>query len=48
LINVSMTAEMVDKDAGVYAQEILTKGFEKKDDPVDKALRIIKKELADL
>ncbi|RLD32583.1 MAG: hypothetical protein DRJ02_00405 [Bacteroidetes bacterium] len=48
LINVSMTAEMVDKDAGVYAQEILSKGFEKKDDPIDKALQSIKRELADL
>jgi len=43
-----MTAEMVDKDAGVYAQEILSKGFEKKDDPIDKALQSIKRELADL
>ncbi len=48
LINSAMTADMVDKDAGIYAQEILTKGFEKKNDPVEKALQSIKNELADL
>lgn len=48
LINATMTPEMVNKDAGVYAQEILTKGFAKKDDPVEKALQSIKKELAEL
>ena len=48
LINRSMTADMVDKDAAVYAQQILTTGFTQKDDPVETALQHVKKEMDDL
>ncbi len=48
LINSSMDAEMLDKDAGVYAQQILTKGFENENDPIEKAMRSLKSELKDL
>jgi len=46
LINSSMDAEMIDKDAGTYAQQILTKGIEK--DSIEKAMQSLKSELKDL
>jgi hypothetical protein len=48
LINSSMDAKMPDKDAGFYAQQILTKGFENENDPINKALQSLKNELKDL
>jgi len=48
LINKSMTADLVDKEAAVFAQQILTTGFSQKDDPVETALRHVKKEMDDL
>ena len=41
-----MDAEMLDKDAGTYAQQILTKGIEK--DSIEKAMQSLKSELKDL
>ena len=46
LINSSMDAEMLDKDAGVYGQQILTKGIE--NDSIEKAMQSLKSELKDL
>ena len=46
LINSSMDAEMLDKDAGVYGQKILTKGIE--NDSIEKAMQSLKSELKDL
>lgn len=48
LINSSMDDEMPDKDAGVYAQQILTKVFDNENDPINKALQSLKNELKDL
>lgn len=48
LINESMSAEMTDKSAGVYAQEILSRRFSVEKDPIDKAMQSLKGELADL
>ena len=45
LINKSMTSDMVDKDAAMYAQQILTMGFGQKTDPVEQALQSIRKEM---
>lgn len=46
LINSSIDAEMLDKDAGVYGQQILTKGIE--NDSIGKAMQSLKSELKDL
>ncbi len=46
LINSSMDVEMLDKDAGVYGQKILTKGIE--NDSIEKAMQSLKSELKDL
>jgi len=48
LINASMSAELIDKSAGIFAQEILSKGFSDDKDPIDRAMRSLKTELADL
>ena len=48
LINSSITADVLDKDSGIYAQHILAKGFENKNDPIDKAMQRLKSELKDL
>ncbi len=48
LINKSMTSDMVDKDAAMYARQILTMGFGHEEDPVERALQSIRKEMEDL
>ena len=48
LINESMNEELIDKNAGSYAQEILSKRFTIKKDPIDEAMKSLKSELADL
>lgn len=48
LINASMNADMTEKNSGVYAQEILARGFSGEKDPIDKAMHSLKGELADL
>ena len=48
LINKSMTSDMVDKDAAMYARQILTMGFGYEEDPVERALQSIRKEMEDL
>lgn len=48
LVNASMTADLVESNSGNYAQEILSKGFSGENDPIDKAMRSLKSELADL
>ena len=48
LINANMSADMTEKTAGVYAQEILARGFSGKKDPIEKAMQSLKGELADL
>ena len=48
VINASMSADMIDKNSGVYAQEILSRGFSDNKDPIDKAMQCLKSELTDL
>jgi hypothetical protein len=48
LINASMSAEIMDKSAGIFAQDILSKGFPDNKDPIDKAMQSLKSEFADL
>ena len=48
LINECMSDQLLNEKAGVYAQEVLSKGFTSEKDPIDKAMRSLKKELADL
>ncbi len=48
LINANMNADRMDKNAGIYAQEILAMGFPDEKDPIDKAMRYLKNELTDL
>jgi hypothetical protein len=48
LINECMSEQLSNENAGVYAQEILSKGFTNKKDPINKAMQSLKNELADL
>ena len=47
-INECMSEQLLHENAGVYAQEILSKGFANKKDPIDMAMQSLKNELADL
>jgi hypothetical protein len=48
LINECMNDSLLKENAGIYAQEILSRGFTNKKDPIDKAMQSLKSEIAEL